>query len=43
VAKRGGIVYSRAQYQRFEKLSSDLGISPPPMFTLIPKQADEKL
>jgi len=32
VAKRGGIVYSRAQYQRFEKLSRDLGLSPPPMF-----------
>jgi len=32
VARRGGIVYSRAQYQRFEKLSSDLSISPPPMF-----------
>jgi len=30
VAKRGGIVYSRAQYDRFESLSKDLGVLPPP-------------
>jgi len=31
VARRGGIVYSRAQYQRFQRLSKELGLSPPPL------------